>query len=263
MASEGEPWRRAEVPARPRRPLAQGELAEMLHGCDVPLGPSQPSRPALLLPTGGAQAAEPYVDPLLPGYGDTAIDMTDYHVRIDWNAGGGEIEAKARIEVRRPRHRQRRAGPGRVDGRRRHGGRDGRRLEQDRAPAPHRAAPEEAAGTSLEVVVRYHGVPRIFTDPDDAIEGWGQTKDGIVALGEPVGTMTWLPISNVPADKTPMAITVRAPKRFEVASNGRLVGVTRRGRSRRGGTTRPRWRRTSPWSRSGSSPSTGRRPTAG
>ena len=53
----------------------------------------------LLLPTAGARA-EPYVDPLLPGYGDTAIDMTDYHVRIEWNAGSGEIEAKARIEVR-------------------------------------------------------------------------------------------------------------------------------------------------------------------
>ena len=88
---------------------------------------------------------------------------------------------------------------------------------------------EAAEGTRVEVVVRYHGLPRIFTDPDDATEGWGHTKDGIVALGEPVGTMTWLPISNVPADKTPMAITVTAPKRFEVASNGRLVGVSQAG----------------------------------
>jgi aminopeptidase N len=185
---------------------------------------------ALLLPAGSAQAAEPYVDPLLPGYGDTAIDMTDYHVRIDWHAGSGKIAAVARIKALTTTTTDSveldldglRVDGVMVDGTATSWTRSGHRL--------HIALPqEEAAGTSLEVAVTYHGEPRIFTDPDGATEGWGQTKDGIVALGEPVGTMTWLPISNVPADKTPMAITVTAPQRFEVASNGRLVAVTRSG----------------------------------
>ena len=71
--------------------------------------------------------------------------------------------------------------------------------------------------------VSYGGHPRRHTDPDGSSEGWIRTPDGATALGEPVGTMTWIPVNNTPRDKARYTFKVTAPSRLAVAANGLLT----------------------------------------
>jgi aminopeptidase N len=80
------------------------------------------------------------------------------------------------------------------------------------------------------VTVRYAGVPRTYTDPDGSEEGWVRTGDGAVALGEPVGTMTWIPTDNTPGDKARYTFRITVPKGLKAVANGNLVRRTDRGR---------------------------------
>jgi aminopeptidase N len=79
-----------------------------------------------------------------------------------------------------------------------------------------------AAGR-FAVVVTYRGTPREHTDPDSSTEGWVRTADGATALGEPVGTMTWVPSDNTPGDKATWTFDVTVPDGYEAAANGDLV----------------------------------------
>ena len=66
------------------------------------------------------------------------------------------------------------------------------------------------------------GVPRKVTDPDGSTEGWYRTKDGAVAVGEPVGTAAWLACNNAPRDKASFDIQITVPAGVKAVSNGRL-----------------------------------------
>ncbi|HVO55034.1 MAG TPA: M1 family metallopeptidase [Solirubrobacterales bacterium] len=79
-------------------------------------------------------------------------------------------------------------------------------------------------GERFTVVVRYHGRPRRVVDPDGSSEGWIPTGDGALAVGEPQGTMAWIPCDNVPADKASFTLRINVPKRLAAISNGTLVG---------------------------------------
>jgi aminopeptidase N len=81
-------------------------------------------------------------------------------------------------------------------------------------------------GSIFTTRIQYAGVPRTHVDPDGSSEGWIPTADGVVALNEPVGAMTWFPNNNTPRDKARYRFTIHAPKGLEVASNGRLVRRT-------------------------------------
>ena len=85
--------------------------------------------------------------------------------------------------------------------------------------------PATAVATGgFDVTVTYAGTPREHTDPDGSTEGWVRTSDGATALGEPVGTMTWVPSDNTPGDKATWTFDVTVPDDYEVAANGDLVG---------------------------------------
>ncbi|MEU9730835.1 M1 family metallopeptidase [Streptomyces sp. NPDC048002] len=75
-------------------------------------------------------------------------------------------------------------------------------------------------GETFETRVRYAGTPRTLTDPDGSREGWLFTEDGAVALGEPMGSMTWFPGNHHPADKASYELTVSVPEGVEAVSNG-------------------------------------------
>jgi aminopeptidase N len=81
----------------------------------------------------------------------------------------------------------------------------------------------------FRVTVRYHGNPRTVIDPDGGMEGWIDTHDGALAVGEPVGTAAWLPCNNVPADKASFQIALNVPGALKGVSNGRLLEVERSG----------------------------------
>ncbi|HET7356592.1 MAG TPA: M1 family metallopeptidase [Nocardioidaceae bacterium] len=71
--------------------------------------------------------------------------------------------------------------------------------------------------------ISYGGHPVRHTDPDGSSEGWIRTPDGATALGEPVGTMTWIPVDNTPRDKARYTFKVTAPVRLAVVANGLLT----------------------------------------
>lgn len=71
--------------------------------------------------------------------------------------------------------------------------------------------------------VTYAGTPEQYTDADGSSEGWVRTTDGAIALGEPVGAMTWLPSNNTPGDKATYTFRVTAPDTHQVAANGVLA----------------------------------------
>ncbi|MGW1224194.1 M1 family metallopeptidase [Streptomyces sp. NPDC002530] len=79
-------------------------------------------------------------------------------------------------------------------------------------------------GETFRTVVRYSGSPKTLTDADDSEEGWLETDDGSVALGEPAGSMTWFPGNNHPSDKAAYDLTVTVPKGLTAVSNGVLAG---------------------------------------
>ena len=80
-----------------------------------------------------------------------------------------------------------------------------------------------------------------MTDPDGSKEGWIRTRDGAVALGEPLGSTAWFPCNNHPTDKASFEVTLRTPRPAVGISNGELVDRVRRGRH-----TVTRWRQDEP-----------------
>lgn len=91
------------------------------------------------------------------------------------------------------------------------------------------AAP--VAAGEFTVAVSYSGTPVTHTDPDGSPEGWVPTSDGATALGQPVGTMTWIPSNNTPADKATFDFAITIPtqiggKDAAAASNGELISRT-------------------------------------
>jgi aminopeptidase N len=92
-------------------------------------------------------------------------------------------------------------------------------------------------GETFRTTVRYSGTPETITDPDGSREGWLPTADGVLALGEPTGSMTWFPGNHHPSDKATYAITVTVPAGLRAVSNGELTSE-----SGEGGRTTYSWR---------------------
>ncbi|GGY27410.1 metallopeptidase [Streptomyces djakartensis] len=81
-------------------------------------------------------------------------------------------------------------------------------------------------GERFRVTVRYSGAPETVTDPDGSEEGWLRTTDGVLALGEPTGSMTWFPGNHHPSDKAAYDLTVTVPRGLQAVSNGELRSET-------------------------------------
>ena len=75
-------------------------------------------------------------------------------------------------------------------------------------------------GGTFRVRVSYEGRPGQVTDPDGSKEGWTATRDGAVALGEPLGSTSWFPSNNHPTDPATFHTTVTTPLRLRGVSNG-------------------------------------------
>ncbi|MEW2413329.1 M1 family metallopeptidase [Streptomyces sp. NPDC046866] len=115
-----------------------------------------------------------------------------------------------------------------------------------------RPAEDLTAGEVFRAEVDYSGRPRTLSDPDGSKEGWipfagggggededgdksrGEGRDGggVVAVGEPVGSMAWFPGNHHPSDKASYDITLTVPHGYEAVSNGELRSRTDAGGGR-------------------------------
>jgi aminopeptidase N len=181
-------------------------------------------------------------DPFFPGSGSDAYDVAHYGVALSYRPAAraaGRDGIAARLSIRaRARERLSRFGLDlvglhvtsvKVDGaaaafRRRHR----KLIVRPSSPVP--------SGAQFVAAVSYRGQPRTITDPDHSKEGWTRTDDGgAVALGEPVGTATWLPCNNSLTDKASFAFRLDAPARARgrhlvAVANGRLLSRRQHGR---------------------------------
>jgi aminopeptidase N len=85
-----------------------------------------------------------------------------------------------------------------------------------------RPAQAIASGAAFGVVVSYRGRPGPLRDPDGSSEGWIPTDDGAVAVGEPLGTQTWLPCNNYLTDKARFDFAISVPRGLKAVANGRF-----------------------------------------
>ncbi|HWJ43166.1 MAG TPA: M1 family metallopeptidase [Solirubrobacterales bacterium] len=177
---------------------------------------------------GAALAAWPAEEPFFPRAGNQGYDVQRYHAAIVYRAGDHGIYARAHVGARA------------TQGLRRFSldlyGLRVTQVQVNRRPARFsrgrgklKIVPAEPIpkGGWLEVAIRYRGVPRTLVDPDGSREGWHRTDDGALAVGEPLGTATWLPCNNVPSDKATFSLQINVPVGLKAVANGRLAGLVR------------------------------------
>jgi aminopeptidase N len=199
----------------------------------------------LALPAAAAGAGkERPREPFFPRAGNVGYDATSYAAQIAFMPRSGRIEATAQIEALAAQRLSRfsldlhglTVTAVEVNGERARFNRGRDKLKiAPRTPVP--------AGSGFRVTVHYEGRPRTVIDPDGGREGWIRTHDGALAVGEPQGTMAWLPCNNVPSDKAAFQVELNVPSRLKAVSNGRLLQI-----ARGGGRSTYTWREPGPMS---------------
>jgi aminopeptidase N len=83
-------------------------------------------------------------------------------------------------------------------------------------------------GLPFLVSVSYAGVPQKVDDPTLGLSGWVATKDGAVALNQPIGAATYYPVNDDPNDKATYSQTITVPSGLTVLANGQPGPTTTR-----------------------------------
>jgi aminopeptidase N len=83
-------------------------------------------------------------------------------------------------------------------------------------------------GLPFLVSVSYAGVPQKVDDPALGLSGWVATKDGAVALNQPIGAATYYPVNDDPNDKATYSQTITVPSGLTVLANGEPGPTTTR-----------------------------------
>ncbi|WP_410636631.1 M1 family metallopeptidase [Amycolatopsis sp. cmx-4-83] len=83
-------------------------------------------------------------------------------------------------------------------------------------------------GSPFVVSVSYAGVPQKIDDPALGVSGWVATKDGAVALNQPIGAATYYPVNDTTDDKATYTQTITVPAGLTVLANGEPGPTTTR-----------------------------------
>ncbi|MEX2106930.1 MAG: M1 family metallopeptidase [Solirubrobacterales bacterium] len=186
-----------------------------------------------LVGAGATSAKDADRDPFFPRSGSSAYDVSHYDVRLAYRPGNRWLNATATIEAT-ARQRQRRFSLD-LDGLTvTEVTVDGEPASFNRGRSKLKVEPDQRlrGGDEFTVAVHYRGRPGTITDPDGSEEGWYRTDDGALAVGEPVGTATWLPCNNSLTDKASFSFHLTVPRRLKGVANGRLVRVRAAGARR-------------------------------
>jgi aminopeptidase N len=170
-------------------------------------------------------------EPFFPRSGNRGYEVQHYHVSLGYQPRSGMLTARDVVEARATTGLKRFSLD--LDGLKVTSvGVDGEPAVFARGRGKVKIVPATpiARGESFTVELRYQGAPRKVTDPDGSTEGWYQTRDGAVGVGEPVGTAAWLACNNAPRDKASFDIEITVPAGLQAVSNGRLVSRQRVGR---------------------------------
>ncbi|MET9623037.1 M1 family metallopeptidase [Streptomyces sp. NPDC006464] len=169
----------------------------------------------------GTPGAAGLRDPYFPRIGNGGYDVRHYALTLDYDPARNHLDATAEITAQATQDLSafnldltgltvRRATV------------DGAEAAADRAGDELTLRPRDGIdrGEVFRTVVTYSGTPRKMTDADGSAEGWLKTKDGALALGEPIGSMAWFPGNHHPSDKATYDITLTVPEGLRAFSNG-------------------------------------------
>ncbi|GAB3671930.1 M1 family metallopeptidase [Actinocorallia lasiicapitis] len=84
--------------------------------------------------------------------------------------------------------------------------------------------PGLTSGKKFTVVVVYGGKPQRIDDALLGQSGWITTEDGAVALNQPFGAATWMPVNDTPKDKATYSFNMIVPKSVTAIANGEYKG---------------------------------------
>ncbi|TIC82951.1 M1 family metallopeptidase [Nocardioides sp. GY 10127] len=216
-----------------------GAVAALLLATAAPLpaGPGAGGTAAL--------ASATTATPLFPGVGTTDLDVRAYRARLAYRPGTGRLQAHVTITARATRTLDQvqldYTGPAvsRATV-------DGEPATVTQADAHLTVTPTAPVDGRFTLRVTYEGRPGSMRDDDGSREGWVRTADGAVALGEPLGTRTWLPVNDTPADKARVELAVTVPAPATAVAGGTLVR-TRSGTATLPGASAPQPVRTWTW----------------
>ncbi|MFD7321907.1 M1 family metallopeptidase [Streptomyces sp. NPDC059875] len=169
----------------------------------------------------GTPGAAGLRDPFFPKLGNGGYDVTHYALDLAYDPRSGRLDATAMITARAGQDLSAfnldlaglTVASASVDGEPAAVNRAGNEL----TIRPHEDIDK---GAVFRTTIAYSGVPETITDADGSREGWLRTQDGAVALGEPVGSMTWFPGNHHPSDKATYDITLTVPQGTQGISNG-------------------------------------------
>ncbi|WP_424215468.1 M1 family metallopeptidase [Streptomyces sp. BI20] len=187
----------------------------------------------------GRPGASGLRDPYFPKAGNGGYDVAHYDLDLSWDppagagavgSGGGRLAGTAVLTARATQGLSAfnldlaglEVSRVVVDGREARFNHTGQELTV-------RPAHELRKGAEFTVTVRYGGTPAPHRDPDGSAEGWMPAPfggaDGAVAVGEPVGSMTWFPGNHHPSDKATYSLSISVPRGTKAVSNGVLVAA--------------------------------------
>lgn len=183
-----------------------------------------------LLGASAAAGASDSRDPFFPRSGNRGYDVAGYDLALSYQPRNGRLNATATITAvagQRLSHFSLDLDGLKVTKVRV----DGELAEFSRGRGKLKISPRTppVPGREFTTVVNYQGRPGLLTDPDGSQEGWYRTDDGALAVGEPVGTATWIPCNNTLTDKATFSFQLTVPRGLKGIANGRLTGVERRG----------------------------------
>ncbi|MFD9520806.1 M1 family metallopeptidase [Streptomyces sp. NPDC059979] len=175
----------------------------------------------------GRPGASGLRDPYFPKAGNGGYQVEHYALDLDYDPADGELHGKAVITARAEQGLSSfnldlsglKVESVSVQG-------EGARYNRTGNELTVRPAEDLEKGEVFRTEVEYGGKPKALVDADGSKEGWITTEGGAVAVGEPIGSMTWFPGNHHPSDKATYDITLTVPHGYEAVSNGELRSRT-------------------------------------
>ncbi|MBE1496062.1 aminopeptidase N [Amycolatopsis lexingtonensis] len=171
-------------------------------------------------------------DPYFPDMGNGGYDVGHYDIRLGFSPGTGAIDATTTILATATQDLSRFdldfQGPLAISKL----SVNGRNAGYTRSGAQELVITPPGGlrkGSEFTVSVTYAGVPEKIDDPALGVSGWVATKDGAVALNQPIGAATYYPVNDTPDDKATYTQTITVPAGLTVLANGEPGPTTTRG----------------------------------
>jgi aminopeptidase N len=174
-------------------------------------------------PRPGAEHSD---DPYLQRNGNGGYRTRHYDLELDYRIGPNRLRAKATVTAVATHALSRfsldlaglRVADVAVDG-------QAARYEQTAGKLRIRPAQPIPADTEFRVAIRYNGRPRPVRGPWGDI-GWDELSDGSLVASQPIGSPSWFPCNDHPADKAAYRLAITTSPGYAVVATADLVSRT-------------------------------------